>query len=148
MTCIECGAAFVYTADDQEYHQKKCYGTEPKRCPECREARRRQARKSTRAAQLAAAAAAAPPPPPVPARVERPRAFSSEGARPGGGGGGGGGGGWGPPRGRGPGDRPLFETTCGACGGKAQVPFEPKQDRPVYCRDCFVKMKGPRGPRF
>ena len=28
-----------------------------------------------------------------------------------------------------------------ACGGEAKVPFEPKSDRPVYCAECFAKMK-------
>ena len=28
-----------------------------------------------------------------------------------------------------------------ACGGEAKVPFEPKSDRPVYCSECFAKMK-------
>ncbi len=30
---------------------------------------------------------------------------------------------------------------CAACGGEAKVPFEPKSDRPVYCSECFAKMK-------
>ena len=28
-----------------------------------------------------------------------------------------------------------------ACGGEAKVPFEPKSDRPVYCSDCFARMR-------
>ena len=32
--------------------------------------------------------------------------------------------------------------TCAACGGEARVPFEPKSDRPVYCSDCFARMRG------
>ena len=28
-----------------------------------------------------------------------------------------------------------------ACGGEARVPFEPKTDRPVYCSECFAKMR-------
>ena len=31
--------------------------------------------------------------------------------------------------------------TCAACGGEARVPFEPKSDRPVYCSECFAKMR-------
>jgi CxxC-x17-CxxC domain-containing protein len=34
--------------------------------------------------------------------------------------------------------RQLFTTTCGQCGGVAEVPFEPRAGRPVYCRDCFA----------
>ena len=25
--------------------------------------------------------------------------------------------------------------------GEAKVPFEPKSDRPVYCSECFAKMR-------
>jgi len=62
-------------------------------------------------------------------------------ARKQGGGGGQGGGqrrqGNGGGRSQGGGARQLFPATCGACGVKTEVPFEPKSDRPVYCRDCF-----------
>lgn len=37
----------------------------------------------------------------------------------------------------GEGQRVMFKATCGQCGGVAEVPFEPRGDRPVYCRDCF-----------
>jgi CxxC-x17-CxxC domain-containing protein len=47
----------------------------------------------------------------------------------------GGGGGYG----RGP--RQMFTATCDNCGNEAQVPFQPRQDRPVYCSDCFSKVK-------
>jgi CxxC-x17-CxxC domain-containing protein len=47
-----------------------------------------------------------------------------------GGGGGGGGGGYG-------GQREMHEVKCASCGGVARVPFVPRGDRPVYCRDCF-----------
>ncbi len=37
-------------------------------------------------------------------------------------------------------DRPqreMFTTTCSNCGQEARVPFIPRNDRPVYCSDCF-----------
>ena len=37
--------------------------------------------------------------------------------------------------------REFFTAVCAACGGEAKVPFEPKSDRPVYCSECFAKMK-------
>ena len=37
--------------------------------------------------------------------------------------------------------RELFTATCAACGGEAKVPFEPKSDRPVYCSNCFSKIR-------
>ncbi len=40
LTCVECGQSFVFSADDQQYHASKGYTNEPKRCPNCRQARR------------------------------------------------------------------------------------------------------------
>jgi CxxC-x17-CxxC domain-containing protein len=38
-------------------------------------------------------------------------------------------------------ERPLFSATCAQCGKSTQVPFEPKGDRPVFCRDCYITAK-------
>ena len=96
LTCAECSSEFTFTADDQEFHGKKGY-QDPKRCPNCRTARR------------------------------------SGGAGYGGGGGG---------YDRGP--REMFTATCDSCGNEAQLPFQPRQDRPVYCSDCFDKVRPAR----
>jgi CxxC-x17-CxxC domain-containing protein len=37
--------------------------------------------------------------------------------------------------------RRMFATKCSNCGKDTQVPFEPRPDRPVYCNDCFRKVK-------
>lgn len=85
---------FTFTAGEQEFHRSKGFTTDPRRCPNCRAARRDQA--------------------------------------------GGGGGGFGGNRSfGGSSDRQMFTAICGSCGKEAQVPFEPRGDRPVYCRDCF-----------
>ena len=39
------------------------------------------------------------------------------------------------------GPREYFTATCAMCGGEAKVPFEPKSDRPVYCSECFAKIR-------
>ena len=52
---------------------------------------------------------------------------------------GGGRGGFGGPRFGG--ERKMFKITCSECGQEAEVPFEPKGDRPVYCKDCYRKKK-------
>ncbi|MEE8346425.1 MAG: CxxC-x17-CxxC domain-containing protein [Dehalococcoidia bacterium] len=62
-------------------------------------------------------------------------------ARRGGGGGGYGGGGGGGGGGYGGGSRQMYDATCASCGSACQVPFLPRQDRPVYCSDCFSKEK-------
>jgi CxxC-x17-CxxC domain-containing protein len=105
LKCVECGADFTFTKDEQDFHAQKGFANEPKRCPTCRAARREQR----------------------------------------GGPGGGGGGGYGGGRGMGA-DRPRFEATCASCGQVASVPFEPKKNKPVYCNDCFRKMRD-SGPR-
>ncbi len=95
LTCVECGSEFTFSADDQQFHASRGY-QDPKRCPNCRQAR----------------------------RGER-----------GGGGGGYGGGGY---------SRAMYDAVCANCGAATQVPFLPRQDRPVYCSDCFSKMKPER----
>jgi CxxC-x17-CxxC domain-containing protein len=39
------------------------------------------------------------------------------------------------------GSRQMFPATCAQCGKDTQVPFEPRLDRPVYCSDCYNKVK-------
>ncbi len=100
LTCQDCGESFTFSADDQQYHAEKGYENDPKRCPSCRQAAKRDR---------------------------------------GGGGSGGGGGGYGGPR-------QMYDAVCASCGSACQVPFQPRQDRPVYCSDCFSKNK-PTDPR-
>ncbi|MCL2772873.1 MAG: zinc-ribbon domain containing protein [Oscillospiraceae bacterium] len=35
----------------------------------------------------------------------------------------------------------MHVTTCAKCGKEAKVPFQPVAERPVYCSECFAKMK-------
>jgi len=37
--------------------------------------------------------------------------------------------------------RQMHTVTCAECGAETQVPFEPSQGRPVFCRDCYAKQK-------
>lgn len=37
--------------------------------------------------------------------------------------------------------RELFTATCASCGSEAKIPFRPREDRPVFCSDCFAKSK-------
>lgn len=39
------------------------------------------------------------------------------------------------------GRRELHEAVCANCGGIARVPFVPKNDRPIYCSDCYQSQK-------
>ena len=38
----------------------------------------------------------------------------------------------------------YYETTCADCGRPTSVPFIPREDRPVYCSDCFQTHRAPR----
>ncbi len=40
---------------------------------------------------------------------------------------------------RGRGERQMYDAVCSECGKPCQVPFEPRNDRPIYCSDCFRK---------
>ena len=33
--------------------------------------------------------------------------------------------------------RQMHPAVCASCGKDCQVPFEPRNGRPVYCSDCF-----------
>jgi len=44
--------------------------------------------------------------------------------------------------------REMFNATCSQCGGVAQVPFQPRGDKPVYCRDCFQSRGGGGGGSY
>ena len=37
--------------------------------------------------------------------------------------------------------RQMFPVVCAECGKETEVPFEPREDRPVYCSECYAKVK-------
>ncbi len=39
------------------------------------------------------------------------------------------------------GQREMFPAVCSSCGAKTEVPFQPRSDKPVYCRDCFQQQR-------
>ena len=94
LECSDCGSEFAFSVEDQEFFQSKGYTNEPKRCPECRQARKAQRY-------------------------------------------GNGGDGYRSPR-------QMFPAVCADCGKDTEVPFEPREDRPVYCSDCFRKVRSSR----
>ncbi|UCG83743.1 MAG: zinc-ribbon domain containing protein [Dehalococcoidia bacterium] len=87
LTCSDCGVAFTFGAGEQEFFASKGFTNEPRRCPDCRAARKQQ--------------------------------------RSGGYGGG-------------YRQRQMYPATCASCGKDCQVPFEPRDERPVYCSDCYT----------
>lgn len=109
ITCRDCGQPFVFTAGEQAFYQERGF-SEPQRCPGC--------------------------------RAERKAQRNTAGGGGGGGydnygSGGGGGGGYGASRGYSSGPRQMYPAVCSQCGKETEVPFEPRNDKPVYCRECF-----------
>ena len=37
--------------------------------------------------------------------------------------------------------RQMYPAVCAECGKETEVPFEPREGRPVYCSECFSKMR-------
>ena len=40
LTCFDCSAPFTFTGGEQEFHAAKGFTNEPRRCPDCRAAKR------------------------------------------------------------------------------------------------------------
>ncbi|MEE8419540.1 MAG: CxxC-x17-CxxC domain-containing protein [Dehalococcoidales bacterium] len=101
LECFDCNNSFIFGVEEQEQFQSRGYTNEPKRCPDCR-----QARKANRETNSGSS-----------------YGNSSYGytAR-----------------------RQLFPAVCAECSKETQVPFEPTQGRPVYCSDCYRKVRPSR----
>jgi len=87
--CSDCGNTFTFSVGEQELFQSRGYTNDPKRCPECRQARKTE--------RFGASNYNAP--------------------------------------------RQMFPVTCAECGKDTEVPFEPRGDKPVYCSDCYRKVR-------
>lgn len=35
------------------------------------------------------------------------------------------------------GEREMFDAVCAECGAPTRIPFQPKNDRPIYCSACY-----------
>jgi CxxC-x17-CxxC domain-containing protein len=95
LNCVECGTDFTFSAQEQEFFAAKGLTNDPKRCPDCRQARRQQRREM----------------------------YDDDGygyRRP----------------------RQMYDAVCASCGKDTQVPFEPREGRPVYCSECYAKVRG------
>ncbi len=51
LVCQDCGKEFIFTAGEQEFYQEHGFVNEPKRCKECRAARKAQRRAFAQAAE-------------------------------------------------------------------------------------------------
>jgi CxxC-x17-CxxC domain-containing protein len=122
LTCRDCGQQFVFTAGEQAFYQERGF-SEPQRCQSCRAARKAQRSSSG-----------------YDSGGYGGGGYSSSGYGGGGyssGGGYSGGGG-----GYSSGPRQMYPATCSNCGKPTEVPFLPRTDKPVYCRECFQERRG------
>lgn len=117
LRCVACGTEFAFTAREQEFHASKGFTNEPRRCPNCRQARRQSGSRDT---------APIRPPREQPSKVgdsaptaQRPAAAALQS------------------------DRRSYAATCSACQGEALLPFEPVGNRPVLCSACYDKIRTP-----
>ena len=42
------------------------------------------------------------------------------------------------------GPRPMYSVICASCGKEAEVPFQPRLGRPVYCNECYAAERSMR----
>ncbi len=91
LECYDCGHTFTFSVEEQEFFQSRGYANDPKRCTECR-----RARKSGR------------------------NDGNTGGYKT---------------------SRQMFSAVCADCGKDTEVPFQPREGRPVYCSDCYRKVR-------
>lgn len=103
LECFDCSSAYTFSVEEQEEFQSRGYTNEPKRCPDCRQARKDRNGNSGNT-------------------YGNSHGNSSYGTP----------------------QRQLFPAVCADCGKETEVPFEPTQGRPVYCRDCYRKVSANR----
>ena len=122
LRCVTCGADFVFTAGEQQFHAAKGFTNEPRHCQACRQARRGARGSSARAGEPSVAVGGDNS---SVARSEPQPAPSDQSSAPA----------------TGDSARGRFATTCSACGGEAILPFEPMGNRPVLCSACYDKIR-------
>ena len=101
LQCTDCGTTFTFSAQDQEFFAEKGYTNEPKRCPQCRQAKR---------------------------TLRNGNDGNSYGSS----------------RYGDSSPRQMYPAVCADCGKETQIPFQPHEDRPVYCSDCYRKVRASR----
>lgn len=119
LTCAECGDTFIYSPAERRFHIEHNMPT-PALCPACRVRRRNERNADLIASHTADDFGVATGAVLGVARLH--------GSRNGYGGNGEG--------------RQTYPATCASCGAQTRVPFIPRGDRPVYCRDCFQARRG------
>jgi CxxC-x17-CxxC domain-containing protein len=123
ITCRDCGQGFTFTAGEQAFYQERGF-SEPQRCASCRATRKAQRSDSAGNGGSSYSSGS-----------------SYGGSSYGGGSYGGGGGGYSS------GPRQMYPAVCSQCGKDTEVPFQPRTEKPVYCRECFQDKRA-AAPRY
>ncbi len=122
ITCAACGEPFLLATAERQFRADRDL-TDPRECPDCRRTLR-AARNSDLISLYQRSDALSFGESPRPVERNRGRAPSQSAG------------------GRSKVTQQRYNTVCAACGAETQVPFVPRGDRPVYCRDCFNARKG------
>lgn len=112
--CLACGKDFIVTPAESAFRAEHRLAL-PDLCPACR-ARQRSDRNADIVAAYAKAGSAAYADVVTPAGAAPGRKGAVRGQ--------------------------LYATVCDSCGAETKVPFIPRGDRPVYCRDCYNARRG------
>lgn len=155
ITCLECHEPFIFTESEQAFYEARGLASPPKRCKECRLARKASRPGDARGGSMGGSGrgghhsdanayrspmstGGAPSQYRSPSFAGEPawgRAPSADTSRP-----------------RRDGDtrtarapredRPRYDVICANCGGTAQVPFRPLAGRDVFCPNCYRARRG------
>jgi CxxC-x17-CxxC domain-containing protein len=120
LTCRDCGQTFTFTAGEQAFYQERGF-SEPTRCKACRDKRKAERNASGSGG------------------------YDSYGGSSYGGSSSGGYGASGRDYNSAP--RQMYPAICSSCGKETEVPFEPRNDKPVFCRECFQAQRAST-PRY
>ena len=123
LTCRDCGQTFTFTAGEQAFYQERGF-SEPTRCKACRDKRKAERNASGGGG------------------------YDSYGGSSYGGNSYGDGGGYSSSgRDYNSAPRQMYPAICSNCGKETEVPFEPRSDKPVFCRECFQERRAST-PRY
>jgi CxxC-x17-CxxC domain-containing protein len=119
LVCRDCGSEFVFSAGEQDFYATRGF-SEPTRCPDCRAARKSARESGGTVAQSGDYGQRS---------TSGRSTMGSSSSRS---------------FGSSMGERRMFKVICADCGKETEVPFEPRNGRPVYCRECFDRRSGRR----
>jgi CxxC-x17-CxxC domain-containing protein len=124
LKCQDCGREFVFSASEQEFFAQKGFTNQPLRCPECRAARKAQRGEGGNTATGRSSSG-------YTSIGHSSGGYTSAGSGYGG-----------------SNRKEMFSAVCAQCGKSTQVPFEPRNGRPVYCSNCYTAQRPNNGNSF